>query len=130
MLSLCCGIGGVNSVWCVEDCYSKVIYNSNRMGIEAAATNERTVADWNILLRANREHFPLPDPKIQKQKKLPDLSNIFHEEITVPWIDHCIGNLADLTVEFLSIVYGKVLTTRRARQMRMRGRQQQRINLG
>jgi hypothetical protein len=70
------------------------------MGIEAAATSKRTVAEWNILLRANCEHFPLPDPKIRKQKKpLPDLLEYFHEEITVPWVSYCISNLADLTVE-------------------------------
>ena len=90
----------MNSVRWVEDCCSQAIYDCNRMGIEAAATNERTVADWNILLRANCEHFPLPDPKIHKQKKpLPDLLEYFREEITAPWIDYCIGNLADLTVE-------------------------------
>ena len=71
-----------------------------RMSIEAAATNERTVADWNNLLRANREHFPVPDPKSHKQKKpLPDLLEYFLEEITMPWVDYCISNLTDLTVE-------------------------------
>ncbi|KAI2499926.1 hypothetical protein MHU86_14547 [Fragilaria crotonensis] len=70
------------------------------MGIEAAATNERTVAGWNIMLRANREHFPLPDPKIHKQQRpLPDLLEYFHEEITLPWTGYCNTNLADLTVE-------------------------------
>jgi hypothetical protein len=90
----------MNSVRWVEDCCAQAIFDCNRMGIEAAATNERTVAGWNILLRANREHFPLPDPKIHKQKKpLPDLLDFFQDEITFPWIDFCIRNLADLTVE-------------------------------
>jgi hypothetical protein len=83
----------MNSVRWIEDCCAKAIYDSSRMGIEAAATTERTVADWNILLRANREHFPLPDPKIRKQKKpLPDLLEYFREEITVPWVRYCISN--------------------------------------
>jgi hypothetical protein len=49
------------------------------MGIEAAATNKHTpVAGWNIMLRANREHFPLPDPKIHKaQRPQPDLLEYF-----------------------------------------------------
>jgi hypothetical protein len=70
------------------------------MGIEAAGTNERTVAGWNILLRANRERFPHPNPKIHKQKKpLPDLLAYFQEEIAIPWHQYCIENLADLTIE-------------------------------
>ena len=70
------------------------------MGIEAAATNERTVAGWNALLRANRERFPVPDPKTHKQNKpLPNLLEYFREEITLPWIEYCVTNLADLTVE-------------------------------
>jgi hypothetical protein len=90
----------MNSVRWVEDCCTQAIVDCNRIGIEAAATSERTVAGWNILLRANREHFPLPDPKIHKHKKpLPDLLEYFQEEVTLPWIDYCIGNLADLTVE-------------------------------
>jgi hypothetical protein len=68
----------MTSVRWVEDCCTQAIFDCNRMGIEAAATNERTVAGWNILLRANCEHFPLPDPKIHKQKKpLPDLLDYF-----------------------------------------------------
>jgi len=90
----------MNSARWIEDCCAQAIYDSSRMGIEAAATSERTVAEWNILLRANCEHFPLPDPKIRKQKKpLPDLLEYFREEITVPWVSYCISNLADLTVE-------------------------------
>ena len=90
----------MNSVRWVEDCCIQAIADCNRIRIEAAATSERTVADWNILLKANREHFPLPDPKIHKHKKpLPDLLEYFQEEVTLPWIDYCIGNLADLTVE-------------------------------
>jgi hypothetical protein len=60
----------MNSVRWVEDYCTQAIFDCNRMGIEAAATNESTVAGWNILLRANREHFPLLDPKIHKQKLL------------------------------------------------------------
>ena len=90
----------MNSVRWVEDCCSQAIYDSGRMGIEAAATTERTVAEWNILLRANREHFPLPDPKILNHKKpLPNLLEYYREEITLPWIGFCVKNLADLTVE-------------------------------
>ncbi len=84
----------------VEECCTQAIYESSRMGIEAAATNERTVACWNIMLRANCEHFPLPDPKIHKQQRpLPDLLEYFHEEITLPWVGYCNTNLANLTVE-------------------------------
>jgi hypothetical protein len=90
----------MNSARWVEDCCTQTIYESSRMGFEAAATNERTVAGWNIMLRANREHFPLPDPKIHKQQRpLPDLLEYFHEEITLPWVGYCNTNLATLTVE-------------------------------
>ena len=90
----------MNSVRWVEDCCSQAIFDSGRMGIEAAATTERTVAEWNILLRANCEHFPLPDPKILKRKKpLPHLLEYYREEITLPWIGFCVKNLADITVE-------------------------------
>lgn len=89
----------MNSARWVEDCCSQAVYECSRMGIEAA-TSKLTVAGWNILLRANREHFPLPDPKIRKQKKpLPDLLEYFREEITLPWTAYCVKNLADLTVE-------------------------------
>ena len=57
----------MNSARWIEDCCAQTILDCNRMGIEAA-TSDRTVAGWNILLRANRELFPLPDPKIHKQK--------------------------------------------------------------
>jgi hypothetical protein len=90
----------MNAVKWVEDCCAQACIDSNKMGIEAAATNERTVAGWNILLRGNREHFPLPNPKIHKQKKpLPELLELFQEEIMLPWLEYCIENLADLTVE-------------------------------
>jgi hypothetical protein len=81
------------------NCCAQAVYESNRMGVEAA-TNKRTVAGWNVLLRANREHFPQPDPTIHKHKKpLPDLLEYFREEIMEPWSEYCIQNLADLTVE-------------------------------
>ena len=70
----------MNSVRWIEDCCSLAIAACSKMGIEAAATNERTVAGWNVLLRANREHFPMPNPKIlhHKQKQpLPDLLEYF-----------------------------------------------------
>jgi hypothetical protein len=90
----------MNSARWVEDCCAQAILDNNKMGIEAAGTNERTVAGWNIILRANCEHFPLPNPKIHKQKKpLPDLLEYFQEEITLPWLEYCTQNLADLTVE-------------------------------
>jgi hypothetical protein len=55
------------------------------MGIEAAAMNKQSAAGWNILLRANHEHFPLPNPKSHKQKNpLPDLLKYNQEEITLP----------------------------------------------
>jgi hypothetical protein len=69
------------------------------MGLEAAATNPRTVAGWNILLRANRERFPFPNPNILKKNPLPELLEYFQEEITAPWHSYCIEKLADLTVE-------------------------------
>jgi hypothetical protein len=90
----------MNAARWVEDCCTQAIYESSRMGIEAAAANERTVAGWNIMLRANREHFPLPDPKIHKQQRpLPDLLENFHEEITLPWVGYCNTNFVNLTVE-------------------------------
>ena len=67
--------------------------------MEAAGTNEETVAGWNILLRSNREHFPMPNPKIFKKKPQPELLEYFPEEITSPWLAYCIENLADLTIE-------------------------------
>ncbi len=71
------------------------------MGIKAAGTNERIFAGWNILLRANRQRFSHPNPKIHQQKKLlPDLLACFQEEVTDPWHQICIENLADLTIEF------------------------------
>jgi hypothetical protein len=76
----------MNSARWVEDCCTQAIFeDSSKMGIKAAATNEQTVAGWNILLRANREHFPMPNPKIHKHKNpLPDLLEYFQEEITLP----------------------------------------------
>ena len=70
------------------------------MGIEVAGTNARTVAGWNILLRGNCEHFPHPNPRIHKGKQpLPELLDFYQEEITLPWQQFCIDNLADLTIE-------------------------------
>ena len=91
----------MNSARWIEDCCLTAIVDCSKMGMEAAATNERTVAGWNILLRANREHFPMPNPKILHRQKhsLPDLLEYFAEEITTPWLGYCIENLADLTVE-------------------------------
>ena len=89
----------MNSARWIEDCCAQAIFDSNKMGIEAA-TYKQTVAGWNILLRANNEHFPLPNPRIHKEKNpLPELLEYFQEEITFPWVDYCIENLADLTVE-------------------------------
>ena len=89
----------MNSARWIEDCCAAAIAACSKLGIEAAATNERTVAGWNILLRANREHFPMPNPKILKKRPLPDLLEYFPDEITSPWLGYCIENLADLTVE-------------------------------
>ncbi|KAI2509704.1 hypothetical protein MHU86_4686 [Fragilaria crotonensis] len=89
----------MNSARWIEDCCAAAIVDCSKMGMEAAATNERTVAGWNILLRANREHFPMPNPKILKKRPLPDLLEYFRDEITSPWLGYCIENLADLTVE-------------------------------
>ncbi|KAI2500715.1 hypothetical protein MHU86_13743 [Fragilaria crotonensis] len=90
----------MNSARWIADCCVRAVLDCNRMGIEAAATNERTVAGWNALLRANRERFPVPDPKTHKQNKpLPILLEYFREDITLPWIEYCVTNLADLTVE-------------------------------
>jgi hypothetical protein len=89
----------MNSARWIEDCCAQAIFDSNKMGIEAA-TYKQTVAGWNILLRDNNEHFPLPNPRIHKEKNpLPDLLEYFQEEITLPWLEYCIENLADLTVE-------------------------------
>ena len=53
-------------------------------------------------MRANRERFPIPNLKIfHKQKHpLPELLEYFQDEITLPWLDLCTENLADLTVKF------------------------------
>jgi hypothetical protein len=69
--------------------------------MEAMGTNEETVAGWNILLRSNHEHFPVPtNPKIFNKKPLPELLEYFPEEIMSPWLGNCIEKLlADLTVE-------------------------------
>jgi hypothetical protein len=51
-------------------------------------------------LRANRENFPYPNPRIHRDKKpLPELLEYFQEEIKLPWHQYCIENLADLTVD-------------------------------
>jgi hypothetical protein len=58
------------SVGWVEDCSAPAIADCNdRIGIETAATNERTVAGWNFRLKANCEHFPLPDLKFPQTKE-------------------------------------------------------------
>jgi hypothetical protein len=90
----------MNSARWTEDCCAQAIVDSNKMGIDAAATNKITVAGWNIILRANNEHFPLPNPRIHKEMNpLPELLEYFQEESTLPWLEYCIENLADLTVE-------------------------------
>ncbi len=43
-----------NTARWVQDCYAQAVYDSNRMGIEAA-TSKLTVAGWNILLQGNRD---------------------------------------------------------------------------
>jgi hypothetical protein len=89
----------MNSARWVEDCCAQAIIDSSKMGIEAA-THKRTVSGWNILLRSNNERFPLPNPCILKEKNpLPELLEYFQDEIMFPWVDYCITNLADLTVE-------------------------------
>ena len=89
----------MNSARWIEDCCARAVFTSSKMGIEAAGTREKTVAGWNILLRANREHFPHPNPKVYNKKPLPDLLAYFQEEITIPWQQYCIEKLADLTIE-------------------------------
>ena len=81
-------------------CCEKALWVGSLMGIEAAATTAKAVAGWNILLRANREHFPQPNPRLHKDKRpLPELLEYFQEEISHPWQQYCIENLADLSVE-------------------------------
>jgi hypothetical protein len=53
----------MNTAKRVDDCCAQAVFVSNGMGVEAA-TSKQTVAGWNILLWANREHFPQPDPTI------------------------------------------------------------------
>ena len=89
----------MNSARWVKDCCTAAILACSRMGMEAAGTNEETVAGWNILMGSNREHFPMPNPKIFKKKPLPELLEYFPEEITSPWLAYCIENLAHLTIE-------------------------------
>jgi hypothetical protein len=91
----------MNAVRWIEDCCAQAIADCSKIGIEAAATSEQTVAGWNILLRSNRERFPLPNPKVLNKQKhpLPELLEYMQEEITNPWLGYCSENLADLTVE-------------------------------
>ena len=89
----------MNSSRWVKDCCATAILTLSRLGMEATGTNEETVAGWNVLLRSNHEHFPMPNPKIFKKKPLPELLEYFPEEITSPWLGYCIEKLADLTVE-------------------------------
>jgi hypothetical protein len=90
----------MNSSKWMEDCCVSALHTSSIMGIEAAATTMKAVAGWNILLRANRENFPYPNPRIHRDKKpLPELLEYFQEEIKLPWQQYCIENLADLTVD-------------------------------
>ena len=44
----------------IEDCCIQAISDNSKMGMEAAGTNKLTVVGWNILLRANRDRFPIP----------------------------------------------------------------------
>jgi hypothetical protein len=91
----------MNSARWIEDCCAQAIADCSKIGIEAAATSERTVAGWNIFLRSNRECFPLPNPKVLNKQKhpLPELLEYMQEEITNPWLGYCSENLANLTVE-------------------------------
>ena len=90
----------MNSSKWMEDCCCAALHTASIMGIEAAATTMKAVAGWNILLRANRENFPYPNPRIHRDKKpLPELLEYFQEEIKLPWQQYCIENLADLTVD-------------------------------
>ena len=89
----------MNSARWMDDCCTQAIIDSSKMGIEAA-THKQAVAGWNILLRSNNERFPLPNPRIHKEKNpLPELLEYFQDEIMYPWVEYCIQNLADLTVE-------------------------------
>jgi hypothetical protein len=89
----------MNSARWMDDCCTQAIIDSSKMGIEAA-THKQAVAGWNILLRSNNELFPLPNPRIHKEKNpLPELLEYFQDEIMYPWVEYCIQNLADLTVE-------------------------------
>ena len=90
----------MNSMKWQSGCCEKALWVGSLMGIEAAATTAKAVAGWNILLRANREHFPQPNPRLHKDKRpLPELLEYFQEEISHPWQQYCIENLADLSVE-------------------------------
>jgi hypothetical protein len=90
----------MNSSRWIEDCCGAALNTGSLMGLEAAATSVKTVAAWNILLRANRENFPHPNPRMHQDKKpLPELLEYFQEEIRLPWQQFCIENLSDLTVE-------------------------------
>jgi hypothetical protein len=56
-------------------------------------------------MRANLEHFSHPNPNVHKlQKPLPDslfFLEYFQDVVTVSWQQYCIGNLADLRIEFV-----------------------------
>lgn len=71
------------------------MYDCDGMGTGTeTAIDEHTVGDWTILQRANHKPFPLPDTKIQKQKKPhSDLLEFFREEIRVPRINFSTRNL-------------------------------------
>jgi hypothetical protein len=50
-----------------------------------------------IPLAISTFHYPCIPHK--KKNNLPDLLQYFREEITLPWLEYCIENLAGLTVE-------------------------------
>jgi hypothetical protein len=61
----------------IKYCCAKANSDCDKVESYAAGTHERTAAGWNIILRENWEHFPMPNHGILKNNPLPDLLKYF-----------------------------------------------------
>jgi hypothetical protein len=90
-------------VWNV--CCSKVSRAVHPLGIEVTS---RTIQNWNILFRANREKFRVTAAISKSKSRLPDLLEYF-EDIKDEWVSYCIEKLADLTHQLAQTYMNDVL---------------------